>query len=308
MIYTLTLNPSIDYHIRLSHFAEGTINQVEKEWKVEGGKGINVSKVLKNLGMESVALGFVGGFTGDFIREQMNRQGIAHRLIQIAEDSRINMKLKSSTETEITGVSPRIPDQALQQLFEQLSTMTEQDYLILAGSVPDSLPSDIYQSMIQQLQPKGVRIFLDAKGQALRNSLSQHPFLIKPNHHELGELFGVQISTPQDAYIYGRKAIELGAENVIVSMAGEGAVFVNSQHAYYAQIPPSEPVNSIGAGDSVVAGFLYNYIKTGKVAEAFRFAVAAGSTTALSEGFCTPEKVQEFLPKINMIEIAEKGC
>lgn len=308
MIYTLTLNPSIDYHIRLLDFTEGTINQVQNEWKVEGGKGINVSKVLKNLGMESMILGFVGGFTGDFIREQINQQGIAHQLIQIAEDSRINMKLKSSVETEITGVSPRISEPALHELFEQLEKLTDEDFLVLAGSVPDCLPTDIYQRIIQHLQTRRVRIFLDTKGQALRNSLSQHPFLIKPNHHELGELFGVKITSPQDAIIYGRKAIQLGAENVIVSMAGEGAVFVNSQQAFLAQIPPSEPVNSIGAGDSMVAGFLFYYVKTGQVAKAFQYAVAAGSTTALSKGFCTPEKIQQFLPRIIITEITEKGC
>lgn len=308
MIYTLTLNPSIDYHIRLLDFTEGTINQVQNEWKVEGGKGINVSKVLKNLGMESMVLGFVGGFTGDFIRGQINQQGIAHQLIQIAEDSRINMKLKSSVETEITGVSPRISESALYQLFEQLEKLTDEDFLVLAGSVPDCLPADIYQRIIQHLQTRRVRIFLDAKGQALRNSLSQHPFLIKPNHHELGELFGVKITSPQDAIVYGRKAIQLGAENVIVSMAGEGAVFVNSQQAFLAQIPLSEPVNSIGAGDSMVAGFLFYYVKTGKVAKAFHYAVAAGSTTALSQGFCTPEKIQQFLSRIIITEMTEKGC
>jgi 1-phosphofructokinase len=304
MIYTVTLNPSIDYHLWIPALSEGTIHEAQKEWKVEGGKGINVSKVLHILGVNSTTLGFVGGFTGAFIQQQIEQAGISHQFIQIEQDSRINLKIKAQTETDISGVSPDIPEDAREQLLQQLDRLQNGDYLVLAGSVPKSLPSDMYQTIMKRLRGKGVRIFLDAKGQALKSGLSEEPFLIKPNHHELGELFGVTISTPEEAIDLGRKALEMGAQNVIVSMAGEGAVFVNSQAAYIARIPQRKPVNSIGAGDSMVAGFLYAHTQGMDTEAAFRFAVAAGSTTALSEGFCTHEKIHAFLSEIMITRIS----
>lgn len=307
MIYTLTLNPSIDYHIRLESFSQGVINPVKEEWKAAGGKGINVSKVLKSLGKESTALGFVGGFTGAFIQKEVEKLGISHRFISVEEDSRINLKMKAETETEITGLSPAIPHAATKQLLQQLQDLNAEDFLVLAGSVPNSLPSDIYQTIMKELQPKGVRIFLDAKGHALQQGLSSRPFLIKPNHHELGELFNVTILSAEEALRYGAEAVAMGAENVIVSLAGKGAVFVNSELSLIAEIPPSEPVNSIGAGDSMVAGFLYAFTQRLEAEEAFRFAVAAGSTTALSQGFCTPEQIKAFLPKVQIKNIKKKG-
>jgi 1-phosphofructokinase len=303
MIYTVTLNPSIDYHVWIPALREGTIHQVQKEWKVAGGKGINVSRVLRILGMDSIALGFVGGFTGEFIRQQVEQTGIAHQFIRIKQDSRINLKIKAQTETDISGVAPEIPQEALDQLLAQLDGLDNGDYLVLAGSVPKSLPDGVYQMIMKRLRNKGVRIFLDAKGEALKNGLAEEPFLIKPNHHELGELFSTTISTTTEAVAYGRQALELGAHNVIVSMAGQGAVFVNSQEEFVAEIPQRKPVNSIGAGDSMVAGFLYAHTQGMETEAAFRFAVAAGSTTALSEGFCTHEKINAFLPEITISKI-----
>ncbi|ASJ56490.1 1-phosphofructokinase [Brevibacillus formosus] len=300
MIYTVTLNPSIDYHLWITALSQGTIHQAQKEWKVAGGKGINVSKVLRILGENSTALGFVGGFTGAFIQQQIEQADISHDLIQIGQDSRINLKIKAQTETDISGVSPDIPEEALQRLMQQIDSLQSGDYLVLAGSVPKSLPSDMYQTIMKRLRGKGVRIFLDAKGKALETGLSEEPFLIKPNHHELGELFGVTIATPAEAIDMARKSLQMGAQNVIVSMAGQGAVFVNREAAYVAQIPQRKPVNSIGAGDSMVAGFLYAYRQGMDTEAAFRFAVAAGSTTALSEGFCTHEKIHAFLPEITI--------
>lgn len=300
MIYTVTLNPSIDYHVGLSSLAKGTINEAQKEWKDAGGKGINVSKVLRILGMESTALGFVGGFTGTFIQQQIEQAGIYHQLIRVEQDSRINIKIKAEVETDITGISPAIPEAALQQLLGQLDQLQRGDYLVLAGSVPKSVPADIYQTIMERLRNKGIHLFLDAKGEALQSSLAEKPFLIKPNHHELGELFGVTITTMEEAAAYGRQALERGAKNVIVSMADQGAVLINQQEAYAARIPESKPVNSIGAGDSMVAGFLYAHTQGWRAEEAFRFAVAAGSTTALSEGFCTHEKITSFLPQITI--------
>ncbi|TQR34847.1 1-phosphofructokinase [Brevibacillus brevis] len=303
MIYTVTLNPSIDFHLWITALSQGTIHQAQKEWKVAGGKGINVSKVLRVLGENSTALGFVGGFTGAFIQQQIEQADISHNLIQIGQDSRINLKIKAQTETDISGVSPDIPEEALQRLMQQIDSLQSGDYLVLAGSVPKSLPSDMYQTIMKRLRGKGAHIFLDAKGKALETGLSEEPFLIKPNHHELGELFGVTIATPAEAIDMARKSLQMGAQNVIVSMAGQGAVFVNRQAAYIAQIPQRKPVNSIGAGDSMVAGFLYGYRQGMDTEEAFRFAVAAGSTTALSEGFCTHEKIKAFLPEITITAI-----
>ncbi|QRG70082.1 1-phosphofructokinase [Brevibacillus choshinensis] len=303
MIYTVTLNPSIDYHVWIETMTEGAIHQAQKEWKAAGGKGINVSKVLHNLGSASVALGFVGGFTGSFIRQQLEQEGIKHRFIPISEDSRVNIKIKAERETDLSGVSPHIPKEALKQLLDQLDQLERNDFLVLAGSVPESLPADIYRLIMQRMNEIGVHVILDAKGTALGNALAEKPFLIKPNHHELGDLFGVSVTTPEDAVLYGRRALEMGASNAIVSMAGDGAVFVNRTTALLAQFPRQQLVNSIGAGDSMVAGFLYAYTRGQGEKEAFRYAVAAGSTTAISEGFCTPEKIQAFLPTISITEL-----
>lgn len=300
MIYTVTLNPSIDYHVTLPALTEGTINEVQKEWKVAGGKGINVSKVLRILGVQSTALGFIGGFTGSFIQQQIEEARILHQFIRVEQDSRINLKIKAGNETEITGQSPAISEEALQQLLGQLDMLQSGDYLVLAGSIPKSLPSDIYHVIMKRLRNKGVHLFLDAKGEALRSGLSEKPFLIKPNHHELGELFDTTITTTDEAAAYGRKAMEMGAKHVIVSMADQGAVLVSEQGAFAARIPQSKAVNSIGAGDSMVAGFLYAHIQGWNAQEAFRFAVAAGSTTALSEGFCNHEKIASFLPNVSI--------
>ncbi len=303
MIYTVTLNPSIDYHVWIETMTEGSIHQAQKEWKAAGGKGINVSKVLHNLGSASIALGFVGGFTGSFIQQQLEQEGIKHRFIPISGDSRVNIKIKAERETDLSGVSPHIPKEALKQLLDQLDQMERNDFLVLAGSVPESLPADIYRLIMQRMNEIGVHVILDAKGTALGNALAEKPFLIKPNHHELGDLFGVTVTTPEDAVVYGRRALEMGASNVIVSMAGDGAVFVNHTTALLAQFPRQQLVNSIGAGDSMVAGFLYAYTRGQVQKEVFRYAVAAGSATAISEGFCTPEKIQAFLPRISITEL-----
>ncbi|MDR7313798.1 1-phosphofructokinase [Brevibacillus nitrificans] len=302
MIYTVTLNTSIDYHVWLQTLTPNSIHQALKEWKSAGGKGINVSKVLRNLEQPSVALGFVGGFTGAFIRQELEREGIVHQLISIAEDSRINIKIKAGAETDISGVSPYIPSEAQDQLLGQLDLLTREDVLVLAGSVPASMPADFYGMTMQRLRPQGVRVILDAKGMALAHALPERPFLIKPNQHELGELFGVQVTTCEEAVHYARKALDMGASNVIVTLGGNGAVFVSPETELVAQFPKQQAINSIGAGDSVVAGFLYGVSLDWKIKDAFRFAVAAGCSTAIAEGFCTREHVDAFLPQITLIE------
>lgn len=303
MIYTVTLNPSIDYHVWIPSLVEGEILQTQKEWKDAGGKGINVSKVLRNLGAPNTALGFVGGFTGSFIRQQVEQEGIVHRFIEIEQDSRINIKIKAQTETDISGVSPDIPAEALRMLMEQMDELDNGDYLVLAGSVPHGVPADIYQQIMKRIGEKEVHVILDAKGDALANALVERPFLIKPNHHELGELFKVTIDSFEEAVTYGKRVLALGAQNAIVSMAAQGAVFVSANAAYAAKIPERTAVNSIGAGDSMVAGFLYARTHGQSMKDAFRFAVAAGSTTATSEGFCTHDKIEAFLPQITILEM-----
>ncbi|USG65923.1 1-phosphofructokinase [Brevibacillus ruminantium] len=303
MIYTVTLNPSIDYHIWMDAWTEREIHKAQREQKVAGGKGINVSKVLNILGMESTALGFVGGFFGAFIQHELEQEGIAHRLIRTRQESRLNIKIKAQSETDISGTSPAISEEELAALYSQLDELTADDYLVLAGSVPRGIPDTVYQSIMKRLGPRGVRIFLDASGKALADGLAEKPFLIKPNHHELGELFGVEITTHEEAVTYGKKALEAGAQHVIVSMAEQGAVFVSRDGVYVARIPKQPPVNSIGAGDSMVAGFLYGFTRGMSSEEAFRFAVAAGSSTALSEGFCTHEKIREISPKITVTTV-----
>ncbi|WP_092270457.1 1-phosphofructokinase [Brevibacillus centrosporus] len=302
MIYTVTLNASIDYHVWLQTLTQSSIHEAQKEWKSAGGKGINVSKVLRNLGLPSVALGFAGGFSGAFIRQELEREGIVHQLISIAEDSRINIKIKAGTETDISGVSPSIPSEAQGQLLGQLDLLTGNDVLVLAGSVPASMPADFYGSIMQRLRPRGVNVILDAKGKALAQALPEGPFLIKPNQHELGELFGVQVATFEEAVYYAKKAMEIGASNVIVTLGGNGAVLVSPETELVAQFPKQQAVNSIGAGDSVVAGFLYGVSHQWEIRDAFRYAVAAGCSTAISEGFCTRENIDAFLPQITLIE------
>ncbi|WP_411504376.1 1-phosphofructokinase [Brevibacillus centrosporus] len=302
MIYTVTLNASIDYHVWLQTLTQSSIHEAQKEWKSAGGKGINVSKVLRNLGLPSVALGFAGGFTGAFIRQELEREGIVHQLISTAEDSRINIKIKAGTETDISGVSPSIPSEAQGQLLGQLDLLTGNDVLVLAGSVPASMPADFYGSIMQRLRPRGVNVILDAKGKALAQALPEGPFLIKPNQHELGQLFGVQVTTFEEAVYYAKKAMEIGASNVIVTLGGNGAVLVSPETELVAQFPKQQAVNSIGAGDSVVAGFLYGVSHQWEIRDAFRYAVAAGCSTAISEGFCTRENIDAFLPQITLIE------
>ncbi|WP_139488001.1 1-phosphofructokinase [Brevibacillus dissolubilis] len=302
MIYTVTLNPSVDYHIWLSSFSEGETHVVEREAKMAGGKGINVSIVLKQLGMESKALGFLGGFTGEFIRMELNAKGVSHDFIPVAGDTRINMKLKTAHETECNGISPQIPEEAAAKLLKQLQALTAEDSLVLAGSMPSSLPQYFYRQIIEQAAAKGVTVFLDSKGEALHQAIPARPFLIKPNHHELGDLFCVQIETPDEAIPYAKKLVEQGAQNVIVSLAGRGAIFTDGHVTYVAQVPKGEVVNSVGAGDSTVAGFLYQWQKTGDKLQAFRYGLASGSATAFHEGFCTPESIEELLPQVQITQ------
>lgn len=295
MIYTVTFNPALDYVVKVEDFQTGTINRVYQENIFFGGKGINVSTVLKELGMDSVALGFVAGFTGEAIENGVKSQGIATDFIHLPEGmSRINVKMKSQNETEINGQGPNIPKEAIEALFEKLDRLEEKDILILAGSIPNTLPEDIYQQIMDRLEGKGVDIVVDATKDLLLNVLQYHPFLIKPNNHELGEMFGVTLRTQEEIILYARKLQEKGARNVLISMAGDGAILVTEAGEVHPMgVPKGTVVNSVGAGDSMVAGFTAGYMATGDYQQALKLGTACGSATAFSEGLATKSYIDQ---------------
>ncbi len=297
MIYTVTFNPSLDYIVGVNDFNIGNINRTTSEHILPGGKGINVSIVLNNLGIDSVALGFLAGFTGEQIKALLIEQGITSEFIKVQQGiSRINVKIKSQLESEINGRGPEIAKEELDLLFEQLNKLKNGDWLVLAGSIPSMLPYDIYQKMMMMVADREIKIIVDATKELLVNVLRFHPFLIKPNHYELGELFGVAIHQKEEAVKYAKELQTMGARNVLVSMAADGAVFVTEGgDVYQAQAPKGQVVNSVGAGDSMVAGFMAGYLTTGSFELAFRMGIAAGSASAFSKDLATKAQVEELL-------------
>lgn len=295
MIYTVTFNPALDYAVHTAELQLGETNRADREQLLAGGKGINVSIVLKNLGMESTALGFIAGFTGEEILRRVEEDGICARFISLKNGfSRINVKLKGKTETEINGIGPKIDKEALSELFGQLRELTEKDTLVLAGSIPASLPDTIYMDIMEMLVGKQVKIVVDATRDLLVNVLKYHPFLIKPNNGELGEIFNVKLETREEVIPYAKKLQEMGARNVLVSMAGKGAVLLTETGEVYQSPAPKGTVkNSVGAGDSMVAGFLAGYEKEGNYEKAFKLGVATGSASAFSDNLATAEEVKQ---------------
>lgn len=272
MIYTVTFNPSLDYTIHVENFELGKVNRTVQEDIYAGGKGINVSMVLKNLGYETTAFGFLSGFTGQEIERLLKEKGISTEFIHIENGtSRINLKIRSDVESEINGMGPVIREKDLELLYEQLDTLKDDDVLVLAGSIPSGMPQSIYRDIMSRLQSKRIKIAVDATKDLLMNVLAYHPFVIKPNNHELSEIFDVMIDSKEKAVVYAKELQKKGAKNVIVSMAGEGAVFVGSDGSVFTSEAPHGVVkNSVGAGDSMVAGFLAGYLAKGDYAEAFK--------------------------------------
>ncbi|MES1047277.1 1-phosphofructokinase [Heyndrickxia oleronia] len=307
MIYTLTLNPSLDYILELDQITLGDLNRTKNDSKFPGGKGINVSQVLKKLDVNSKALGFIGGFTGDYIEEFLRTLKIDTEFVRVKEDTRINVKLKSITETEINAKGPNITRQNYETLKEKIRGLTSEDILVLAGSIPSSMPANTYEELVEVCKENRTKFVVDAEGDLLMNVLPFQPYLIKPNHHELGELFNTVVTTAEEVIPYGRELIKKGARNVIVSLAENGAVLINQEYALVATAPEGEVKSSVGAGDSMVAGFIAKFEKTKSVEEAFRFSIAAGSATAFSFGLCTREQVENLLPEINVERISFKG-
>lgn len=294
MIYTVTFNPSLDYIVSVDDFKLGLTNRTSYELMLPGGKGLNVSTVLRNLGIENTALGFIAGFTGEEIRKEMEASGVKSEFIIIEEGlSRINVKLKSIDGTEINGQGPEISREKVAELMKRLEQLGEGDVLFLAGSIPSSMPDDIYREIMKQLQGKGVRIVVDATKDLLINVLEYHPFLIKPNNHELGEIFQTELTTREEVIPFARKLQEMGARNVLVSMAGEGAVLVvENGEVYTSPAPKGKLVNGVGAGDSMVAGFMAGWMEKEDYGHAFHMGIAAGSASAFSEYLATSSEIE----------------
>ena len=294
MIYTVTFNPSLDYIVTVDVLKTGEVNRTSSELILPGGKGINVSIVLKHLGMDNTALGFISGFTGEEIRRRVKEQGVEEDFIELKNGwSRINIKIRSAEENEINGQGPVIDANAVGQLCEKLEHLSEGDVLVLAGSIPNTMPDTIYRDILESLEGRGIQIVVDATKDLLVNVLKYRPFLIKPNHHELAEIFQTTFQNREEIIRHAKKLQEMGARNVLISMAGEGAVLVSETgEVYESEAPKGVVVNSVGAGDSMVAGFLAGYLQTGNYKEAFKMGIASGSASAFSENLATLEEVE----------------
>lgn len=295
MIYTVTFNPALDYVVTVNHFTLGSVNRTVRENIFYGGKGINVSALLANLGYESTALGFVAGFTGEEIERGVKALGFGSDFIKVENGmSRINLKLKSDEESEINGMGPQITPDDVRKLFEKLGRLTKGDVLVLSGSIPAAIDDTIYERIMERLDGRGIRIVVDAEKDLLLNVLKYHPFLIKPNNHELGQMFGTELSTDEEIVEYARKLQDMGAVNVLVSMAKDGAILVSEDGQVHKQAVAKGTVkNSVGAGDSMVAGFIAGYLDTGDYRHALKLGTACGGATAFSDGIGTKDLIMK---------------
>lgn len=301
MIYTVTFNPAIDYVVQLEDSLQlGKVNRNRAEDIQFGGKGINVSGVLRALGHGTVALGFIAGFTGDGLEKGLQAKGLQTDFIRVRDGlTRINVKVKAGQETEINGIGPLITGEDMGKLYKQLDKLTEEDYLVLSGSIPSCLESDTYERIMAHLQARNIPIVVDATKDLLLNVLRYRPFLIKPNNHELGEIFGTELKTDEQIILCARKLQERGARNVLVSMAGDGALLLDENgKTHRIGCPKGRVVNSVGAGDSMVAGFLAGYLESGDYEAALKLGTAAGSATAFSLGLADRETIMTLLSQL----------
>lgn len=299
MIYTVTFNPAIDYIVHTGDMELGSVNRSSAEEIYFGGKGINVSAVLRELGLDSVALGFTAGFTGRAIEEGLADMGVKSDFVRLEKGfSRINVKIKSSLETELNGQGPDIPKEAQEELMQKLDMLSDGDILVLAGSIPGSLPSDVYEKIMERLQGKNLKVVVDATKDLLLNVLKYKPFLIKPNNHELGEMFGRKLETTEEIALYAGKLQEMGAVNVLVSMAGDGALLLDENgKVHTCGVCKGKVKNSVGAGDSMVAGFVAGSLD-GDYSYALKLGTACGGATAFSEGLAKKELISELLSQL----------
>ena len=295
MIYTVTFNPSIDYIVDVKNFELGSVNRTSAELMFPGGKGINVSMVLSNLGFENTALGFLAGFTGKSVQKMLEVNGVNADFIEVEEGlTRINVKIRAQQESEINGMGPAIKESDIKKLYEKLDNIKDGDILVLAGSIPAVMPETMYSDIMEHLKDKDVKIVVDATKDLLLNVLKYKPFFIKPNNHELGEIFDVELNTRDEVVPYAKKMQEKGARNVLVSMAGEGAVLVAEDgQVYKSPCPEGKVKNSVGAGDSMVAGFIAGYLESGDYKKALNKGLITGSASAFSDNLATKEEVEE---------------
>lgn len=298
MIYTVTLNPSIDYIVHVQNLELGNLNRMKTDFKLPGGKGINVSRILKRIQIESTALGFLGGFTGKFISDWLQTEQIQTDFTAIKEDTRINIKLKSDSETEINGLGPNISNEEIQQLKQALSQVTKGDTVVLSGSTPASLRTGFYEELIQIIKEKKAEFVIDTTGKDLLNSLEHQPLLIKPNNHELEELFDVKFDSIASILPFGEKLLADGAQHVLISMAGDGALLFTSEGTYCSNVLKRPLKNSVGAGDSMIAGFVGSFSKHNDPVEAFKWGVACGSATAFSDDLASETLIKELLDEV----------
>ena len=300
MIYTVTLNPSIDYIVRLDQVQVGSVNRMDSDDKFAGGKGINVSRVLKRLGIENTATGFIGGFTGKFITDNLVSEGIASNFVEVNQDTRINVKIKADAETEINGPGPEISTEKLAELKEILSSLSPADTVVFAGSSPKNLGNVVYKELIGLTRKTGAQVVCDFEGQTLLDSLEFEPLLVKPNNHELGDIFGVKLENLDQIESYARQILDKGAQHVIISMAGDGALLVTQAGAYFAKPIKGTVKNSVGAGDSMVAGFTGEFVRSGDAVEAFKWGVACGTATTFSDDLATADYIKETYEKVEV--------
>ena len=305
MIYTVTLNPAIDYLINLDNLEIGRINRVEDEKVYAGGKGINVSNMLKQLGHENTALGFISGFTGDFIVNTLMEKGINNKFISLKNGfTRINVKVKGKEETEINGKGPAITNDELNELYKILEKLNSSDILVLAGSIPSTLDDKLYENIMDRIKDNNVKVVVDATKNLLLNVLKYKPFLIKPNNHELEEIFNVKLNNNEEIIKYAKKLKEMGALNVLVSMGKDGALLLTeNDEVYVSNVAKGIVKNSVGAGDSMVAGFIAGYLNTNSYSEGLKLGAASGGATAFSYDIATKEYIDEIKKQIIVTKI-----
>lgn len=303
MIYTVTLNPSIDFIVKVDGLKLGDLNRMKEDFKLPGGKGINVSRILKRMDTESTALGFLGGFTGNFISEWLKEEQINTAFTNVQSDTRINIKLKSDTETEINGLGPVLSEKEIEDLKQVMNNVKKGDIVVLSGSTPASLRNGFYQELIEIIRGKEAEFVIDTTGDDLKDALAKRPLLIKPNNHELAELYHTEFKSIEDILPYGKKLLEEGAQNVLISMAGDGALLFTKDGAYQSNVLVRPLKNSVGAGDSMIAGFIGSYSKDQDPVEAFKWGVACGSATAFSDDLATKALIDELIPEVEIIKI-----
>lgn len=300
MIYTLTLNPAIDYYMSMENFQLGSLNSLEEGYTLPGGKGINVSKVLKNFSIESKALGFVGGFTGDYIKKHLNEYEIESDFIELQENTRINIKLKTKdSETEIAGKSPTISKENIEELLKKFEEIKKDDVVILSGSVPNSISKSIYADIIKLL-PKDCKVILDTRGLPFVEGLKEGVFLTKPNNHELEEFFNRKLNNIEEIIQAGKDLQALGSKNVLISLGKDGSILITEKEVYIGNAPQGKLISSVGAGDSMVAGVVYGIAKGMTLEDSYKYGIASGSSTAFSEGLTTFEGMNSLLNKIEI--------